>query len=134
MLTLYWLSHRILQTKKPFTWAEKVIGPALQVVSKAALDKKTESKLHNVPLLDIIGSRRGFLTAEDLLEQLLHKIETAPCYGLQLDESTDVGSRAPLLVYFGITDVDSLAFVDEYLYSLDLGVNTTAEQPAKFVI
>ena len=66
--------------------------------------------------------------AEDLLEQLLCKIGKVPCYGLQLDESTDIGKRAQLLVFIRIPDTDSCNIVDEYLCCLDLEVNTSAEQ------
>ena len=66
--------------------------------------------------------------AEDLLEQLLCKIGKVPCYGLQLDESTDIGRRAQLLVFIRIPDNDSYNIVDEYLCCLDLEVNTSAEQ------
>ena len=66
--------------------------------------------------------------AEDLLEQLLYKIGKVPCYRLQLDESTDVGSRAQLLVFIRFPDADSYNIVDEYLCCLDLEVKTTAEQ------
>ena len=59
--------------------------------------------------------------AEDLLEQLLNEIGKPPCYGLQLNESTDVGNRIQLLVLI-------FAVVDEYLCCLDLGVNAAAEQ------
>ena len=40
-----------------------------------------------------------FDIAEDLLKQFLHKVENALLYGLQLDESTGVGSKIQLLVY-----------------------------------
>ena len=66
--------------------------------------------------------------AEDLLEQLLCQIGKVPCYGLQLDESTNIGRRAQLLVIIRISDTDSYNIVDEYLCCLDLEVNTSAEQ------
>ena len=65
--------------------------------------------------------------AEDLLEQLLCKIGKVPCYGVQLNESTDIGRRAQLLVFIRIPDTDSYNIVDEYLCCLDLEVNTSAE-------
>ena len=65
---------------------------------------------------------------EDLLEQLLCKIGKVPCYGLQLNESTDIGKRAQLLLFIRIPDTDSYNIVDEYLCRLDLEVNTSAEQ------
>ena len=65
---------------------------------------------------------------EDLLEQLLCKIGKVPSYGLQLDESTDIGRSAKLLVFIRIPDTDSYNIVDEYLCCLDLEVNTSAEQ------
>ena len=128
LLTSYRLSHHILKTKKPFTLGEEVIKPALQIVAEQLLDKKTEIKFQNISLSDTTVSRRGFHMAEDLLEQLLYKIGKIPCYGLQLDESTDVGSRAQLLVFIRFPDADSYIIVDEYLCCLDLEVKTTAEQ------
>ena len=128
MLTSYRLSHHILKTKKPFTLGEEVIKPALQIVAEQLLDKETERKFQNIPLSDTTVSRRGFRMAEDLLEQLLCKIGKVPCYGLQLDESTDIGRRAQLLLFIRIPDTDSYNIVDEYLCCLDLEVNTSAEQ------
>ena len=89
LLTSYRLSHHILKTKKPFTLGEEVIKPALQIMAEQLLDKETERKFQNIPLSDTTVSRRGFHMAEDLLEQLLCKIGKAPCYGLELDESTN---------------------------------------------
>ena len=66
--------------------------------------------------------------AEDLLKQLLYKIGKIPCYGLHLDESKDVGSRAQLLVFIRFPDADSYNIVDVYLCCLDLEEKTTAEQ------
>ena len=108
--------------------SEEVIKPALQIVAEQLLDKETERKFQNVPLSDTTVSRRGFHIAEDLLGQLLCKIGKGPCYGLQLDESTDIGRRAQLLVFIRIPDTDSYNIVDEYLCCPDLEVNTSAEQ------
>ena len=128
LLTSYKLLHDILKTKKPFTLGEKVIKPALQIVAEQLVDKKIEQKFQNIPLFDTTVSRRRFHMAEDLLEQLLCKIGKFSCYGLQLDESTDIGRRAQLLVFIRIPDTDSYNIVDRYLCFLDLEVNTSAEQ------
>ena len=128
LLTSYRLSYHILKTKKPFTLGEEVIKPALQIMAEQLLDKETERKFQNIPLSDTTVSRRGFHMAEGLLEQLLCKIEKVSCYGLQLDESTDIGRRAQLLLFIRIPDTDSYNIVDEYLCCLDLEVNTSAEQ------
>ena len=88
----------------------EVIKPALQIVAEQLLDKETERKFQNIPLSDTTVSRRGFLMAEDLLEQFLCKIGKVPCYGLQLDESTDIGRRAQLLVFIRIPDTDSYTY------------------------
>ena len=55
------------------------------------------------------------------------KIGKVPCYGLQLNESTDIGRRAQLFVFIRVPDTD-LYIVNEYLCCLDLEVNTSAEQ------
>ena len=107
---------------------EEVIKPTLQIVAEQFLDKETEHKFQNIPLSDTTVSRRGFHMAEDLLEELLCKIGKAPCYGLQLDESTDIGRRAQQLVFIRIPDTDSYNIVDEYLCCLALEVNTSTEQ------
>ena len=127
LLTSYRQSHHILKTKKPFTLGEEVIKPALQVVAEQLLDKETERKFQNIPLSDATVSKRGFRMAEDLLQQLLYKIGKVSCYELQLNESTDVGSRPQLLVFIRFPDADSYNIVDEYLCCLDLEVKTTAE-------
>ena len=107
---------------------EEVIKPALQIVAEQLLDKETERKFQNIPLSDTTVSRKRFYVAEDLLEQLLSKIGKVSCYALQLDESTDIGRRAQLLVFIRIPDTDSYNIVNEYLCCLDLEVNTNAEQ------
>ena len=94
LLTLYQLSHHILKTKKSFTLGEEVIKPALQIMAEQLLNKETECKFQNIPLSDTTAGRREFHMAEDLFEQLLCKIGKVSCYGLQLDESTDIGRRA----------------------------------------
>ena len=66
--------------------------------------------------------------AEDLLEQLLYIIQKVPCYGPQLDEWTDNGSRAQLFMHTRIPDIGSYSIVDENLWCLDLDVSTAAEQ------
>jgi len=50
LLTSYRLSHHVLKTKKPFTLAEEVIKPELQIVAEQLLDKETERRLQNIPL------------------------------------------------------------------------------------
>ena len=120
LLTSYRLSHHILKTKKPFTLGEEFIKPVFQIVAEQLLDKETERKFQNIPLSDTTVSRRGFHMAEDFLEQLLCKIGKVPCYGLQLDESTDIGRRAQLLVFIRILDTDSYTNVDKYLCYLIL--------------
>ena len=118
LLTSYRLSHHILKTKKPFTLGEEVIKPALQIVAEQLLDKEAKRKFQNIPLSDTTVSRKGFHMAEDLLEQLVCLIGKVPCYELQLDESTDIGRRAQLLVLIRIPDTDSYNIVDEYLCCL----------------
>ena len=100
LLTSYRLSHHILKTKKPFTLGEEVITPALQIMAEQLLDKETERKFQTIPLSDTTVSRRGFHMAEDLLEQLLCKIGKVPCYGLELNESIDIGRRAQLFFFY----------------------------------
>ena len=90
----------------------------MQIVAEQLFDKKTEGKLQNIDTI----ARRGFHTAKIFIGITFTNV---PSYGLQLNEPTDVESRAQIFVYVKILDIDLLTFVDEYLCCPDLGENTT---------
>ena len=50
----------------------------------------------------------------------------APCFGLQLDETTDITSKAQLIVYVRFPSTQRMKIVDHYLLCLSIGIDTTA--------
>ena len=59
-------------------------------------------------------------------EIVLAKLRLAPCFGLQLDETTDFTSKAQLIVYVCFPDTERMQIVDHYLFYLPIGIDTTA--------
>ena len=63
----------------------------------------------------------------DLKDQLFQKLRATCWFGLQIDESIDVSSRAQLLAYIRYPDMEAENIIEEYLCCLDVGVCTTGE-------
>ena len=66
------------------------------------------------------------MTAASLKEIVLAKLRLAPCFGLQLDETTDITSRAQLIVYVCFPDTERMKIVDHSPFCLLVGIDTTA--------
>ena len=70
--------------------------------------------------------RRCLTIAASLKEIVLAKLRLAPCFGLQLDETTDITSKAQLIVYVRFPSTERMKIVDHYLFCLPIGIDTTA--------
>ena len=79
-----------------------------------------------IPVFDTTVYRRSLSIGEDLENQLLLKVRKAPCFGIQLDETTDVGSEAQLLVFCRFPDVELNKISQHYLFCQPLGVNANS--------
>ena len=66
------------------------------------------------------------MIAASLKEIVLAKLRLAPCFGLQLDETTDITSKAQLIVYVRFPSTERMKIVDHYLFCLPIGIDTTA--------
>ena len=49
-----------------------------------------------------------------------------PCFGLQLDETTDSTSKAQLIVYVRFPDTERMKIVNHYLFCFPIGIDTFA--------
>ena len=66
------------------------------------------------------------IIAASLREIVLAKLCLTPCFGLQLDETTDITGKAQLIVYARFLDMERMKIVDHYMFCLPIGIDTTA--------
>nr|XP_042903758.1 SCAN domain-containing protein 3-like [Parasteatoda tepidariorum] len=95
----YLVANRIAKAKKPFSIGEELILPATKDICREILGEAAVEKIAHVPLSASTVTRRIEEKAEDIEKQLLERINTSPWYALQVDESTDIDSKAILFVY-----------------------------------
>ncbi len=83
------MSLLLAKAKKPFSLAEELIIPAVAVLAETLGDKTAADKIKTVPLSNDTFSRRIDKMRNDIVEQLVDK--------LQLDESVDVSGQVQLV-------------------------------------
>ena len=66
------------------------------------------------------------MIAVSLKEIVLAKLRLAPCFGLQLDEATDISNKAQLIVYVRFPSIERMKIVDRYLFCFPISIETTA--------
>ena len=126
VISSFKIAHQLMVAKKPFTLAENVIKPCLEIVARELHGGAAETEVKKLSLSDNSMQRRCALIADSLKEQVLAKLHDAPCFGLQLDETTDITREAQLIVYVRFPDKKSDLIEDHYLYCIPVGVDTTA--------
>ncbi|KAK4328433.1 hypothetical protein Pmani_001181 [Petrolisthes manimaculis] len=66
------------------------------------------------------------MLADDLKEKLVQTLRLASSFGIEQDETTDIGGEAQLIAYCRFPDLEEKSIVEQYLCCLHLGVETTA--------
>ncbi|XP_071043051.1 SCAN domain-containing protein 3-like [Parasteatoda tepidariorum] len=120
----YLVANRIAKAKKPFNIGEELILPATKDICPEILEAAVE-KIAHVPLSASNVTRRIEEIAEDIEKQLLERINASPWYALQVDESTDIDSKAVLLVYVRYLYQEDVH--EDLLCALSLPTNATGE-------
>ena len=125
VITSLKIAHVLMSQKKSFTLAEYVVKPCLEIVAQEIHGETTAvTKVQKVALSDNIMQRRSSMIAASLKEIVLAKLRLAPCFGLQLDETTDITSKAQLIVYVRFPSTERMKIVDHYLFCLPIGIDT----------
>ena len=122
----YLVAHRIAKAKKPFTIGEELILPAAKDICLELLGGKAADMVGKVPLSNNTVARRINNIAEDIEGQLLDRIKASPWYAIQVDESTDVESKAIMLVYVRYVHQDEVH--EDLLCCLSLPSSTTGSE------
>ena len=118
------VSLRIAKAMKPHTIAEELILPAAIDMCRLMIGDSEANRLKTIPLSNDTVMRRISELAKDVEEQLFEHLKVAGKYALQLDESTDISSKAQLLVYIRYARMGT--FEEEMLFCKSLAGNTTA--------
>ena len=127
VITSLKIAHVLMSQKKPFTLAESVVKPCLEIVAQEIHGGATAvTKVQKLALSDNTMQRRCSMIAASLKEIVLAKLRLAPCFGLQLDETTDITSKAQLIAYVRFPSIERMKIVDHYLFCFPIGIETTA--------
>ena len=100
---LFELALLIAKKKRPMVEGEKIIKPALHIVTKY-LGDKASTFATGIPLSDSTMIRRVEMMSEDMSEQLIQSQEDAVFFSIALDESTDATDAAQLAIFGRIVD------------------------------
>ena len=113
--------------RRPFTEGEDVIKPSLIIATEELHNEKAVKRVKERPLSNDTVLQQTIDINLDLQDQLFQKLRDTCWFGIQLDESIDVSSRAQLLAFVRYPDLEAETIREEYLCCLDVGVCTTGE-------
>ena len=115
MRASYRIAEVLCKQRRPFTEGEDVIKPSLIIAAEELHNEKAVKRVKELPLSNDTMLRRAMDINLDLQDQLFQKLRDTCWFGLQLDESTDVSSRAQLLAYVRYPDLEAEIIREEYL-------------------
>nr|XP_013180908.1 unnamed protein product [Papilio xuthus] len=97
------IAQLIAKKEKAHSEAEEIILPALKIAAKRVLSKEAVEKLSRIPLSSKTIGRRIEDMSNDIESQMIQCFdESSKKWALQLDESTDISSKAQLLAFLSL--------------------------------
>ena len=99
MFASYLVALRIAKTMKPHTIGEQLVKPAALEMVKIVCGDEAAKKLQSIPLSDNTVRSRIIDMSLDIKENVLSRMKRAGKWSFQLDESTDIGNDAQLMVF-----------------------------------
>ena len=121
----YRVAKLIAQTGKPHTIGEELILLAAKEMVGVMVGEKAAKQLDAISLSDNTVKRRIDNMAEDVLKQLVTRVQASRFYALQIEESTDIASLANLLAYVRYEYDGELH--EDFLFCKPLPSQATAE-------
>ena len=125
------VAWKIARAKAPHTAVENLIKPACVEMARIMCGDAVANKLEMVPLSNDTMKRRIKKLSRNILQQTIAAIRHCERSSLQLDETTDIGSDAQLMVFVRYFDTND--FVEQFLFCRPLAKNTTGEEIFKKV-
>ena len=95
----YVASLHIAKKKKAHTIGETFLLPVMKEVVTLMCGEKEAKKLNSQSPSNDTVKRRIQEMSHDVLVQVLERVRESPFFAIQLDESTDIGNQAQLMVY-----------------------------------
>ena len=125
------VAWKIARAKASHTAGENLIKPASVEMARIMCGVAVANKLEMVPLSNDAMKRRIKELSRNVLQQTITAIRHCERFSLQLDETTDIGSDAQLMVFVRYFDKNN--FVEQFLFCRPLAKNTTGEEIFKKV-
>ena len=119
------VAWKIARAKAPHTAGENLIKPGSVEMARIMYGDAVANKLEMVPLSNDTMKRRIKELSRNVLQQTIAAIRHCERFSLQLDETTDIGSDAQLMVFVRYFDTND--FVEQFLFCRPLAKNTTEE-------
>ena len=127
----YKVALRIAKAQKSYSVGETLVKGCIQDVCLEVLDEAATAKAAKVSLSNDTIARRTADLAENMKIQLVDQIKLAKHYSLQLDERTDIGNMAILMVYVRYKYEGKLK--EEFFFSAALPRGTTGAEISKTI-
>ena len=125
------VAWKIARAKAPHTAGENLIKPASVEMARIMCGDAVANKFKIVSLLNDTMKRRIKELSRNILQQTIAAIRHCERFSLQLDETTDIGSDAQLMVFVRYFDTND--FVEQFLFCRSLAKNITGEEIFKKV-
>ena len=124
------VAWKIARAKAPHTAGENLIKPASVEMARIMCGDAIANILEMVPLSNDMKQRIKELS-RNVLQQTIAAIRHCEIFSLQLDETTDIGSDAQLMVFVRYFDTNDI--IEQFLFCRPLAKNTTGEEIFKKV-
>lgn len=135
-LASYKIAQLLAKKKKPHADAENIILPALEIAVDSMISAEAAAKIKSIPLSAETVSRRMKDMSEDIDDQLREHFadindDINKFWALQIDESTDISSKAQLLAFLRI--IRNGQIENQFFFCSDLKETTTGQDIFKLV-
>ena len=121
----YLVAELIAKEMKPHTIGETLILPACSAIVRTMFGPDAEAEIMKIPLSNDTMSRRIFDLSTDIEKRVINKVTESKLFSMQLDESTDIGGKAHLLVFIRFIEEDKI--VDDFLCCKQFEKTTTGK-------
>lgn len=115
------IAEIIAKKQNAYSDGENVIKPSIVNAVEILFGEKEAKVADKIPLSRETIGRRVNVISSDLKEQLKTKV-AGKKFSIQLDETTDIGSKAQLLIFIKFQTDDTI--LEEYLACIDLLTTT----------
>ncbi|XP_068232182.1 SCAN domain-containing protein 3-like [Palaemon carinicauda] len=119
----YLVAELVVKSMKPHTIAETLILPACSAIVKTMFGSEAEKEVRKIPVSDSTISRRIHDMSSDIEETVCTSVKESEMFALQVDESTDIGGMAQLLVF--IRYLHDVKIVNQFFCCKELKETTT---------